>query len=172
MRDYDISRRDALIAGGTALTASMAGCLGGGGDDGDDGGNGDDNGNGQSPEEIADSYLSDNSANLYGGTGDIVDETGSDAITIEVGAGDGLAFDPPAVRVASGTEITWEWTGNGGNHNVVLNDGPSGGVELDSGDPVQEEGTTYSETLDTTGVYRYRCVPHQAQGMHGAVIVE
>ena len=172
MTGFDPDRRKVLIAGGTALTVTLAGCLGGGDGD-DDGGNGGKNGGGnggETPADIADSYLSSNNAKMYGGTDDIVDETGSDSITIDVGAGSqGLAYDPVAVRVDAGTEVTWAWTGNGGSHNVVSDDGPT---ELSSGNAVQGSDITYVETLDETGVYRYKCTIHTSVGMYGAVIVE
>ncbi len=43
MTGFDPDRRKVLIAGGTALTVTLAGCLGGGDGD-DDGGNGGENG--------------------------------------------------------------------------------------------------------------------------------
>jgi len=52
-----------------------------------------------------------------------VDMTGSDSVTNEVGAGEGLAFGPAAVAVSSGTTVTWEWTGEGGSHNVSGSNG-------------------------------------------------
>lgn len=173
MTEFDQDRRRVLLAGGTALTIGLAGCLGGG--NGDDGGNGDGgNGNGDdggnSFESAADTYLSDNNAKLYSGTGDIVDETGSDSVSIDVGAGsNGFAFEPAAVRVSAGTEVTWEWTGEGGSHNVVSENAPT---ELNSGGVVQSSDETYVETLSEPGAYRYVCTVHQANGMYGAVIVE
>lgn len=169
MTDFDKDRRTVLLSGGTALTIGLAGCLGGDDGNGDDGGNGDDSGGGGAFESAADTYLSDNNAKLYGGTGDIVDETGSDSVSIDVGAGDsGFGFDPVAVRVSTGTEVTWEWTGRGGPHNVVSENAPT---ELNSGSPVPSSDTTYVETLSEPGAYRYVCTVHQANGMYGAVIV-
>ena len=104
----------------------------------------------------------------YDGT--TVDRTDQDAVEIAVGAqgnGGGFAFDPPAVRVTPGTEVTWVWTGDGGAHNVVSEgDGP-----LDSGEAVDQEGTEYAYTFEETGVYNYYCVPHESLGMKGAVVV-
>ncbi|MFB6222193.1 MAG: halocyanin domain-containing protein, partial [Haloarcula sp.] len=109
----------------------------------------------------------DNVSNYDGTT---VDKTGSDSVEISVGAqgnNGAFAFDPPAVRVTPGTEVTWAWTGEGGGHNVVSDgDGP-----LDSGDPVSEGGTTYSHTFEEMGVYKYVCTPHKSLGMKGAVVV-
>jgi len=168
MSKFDPDRRKVLAATGVALSVGLAGCGGGGGDDngGDNGGeNGGDGGNGA---ESPDAYLSDNDANNY--DGNVADETGSDSVTVMVGAGDGgYAFDPAAVQVDSGTEVTWEWTGNGGGHNVVGDQQPE--EVLDSGEQVSEEGNTYSETLETTGTYGYYCSPHRGNGMYGAVEV-
>jgi len=81
--------------------------------------------------------------------GEAVDATGEDSPTVDVGAGDaGLAFDPPALRVSTGTTVTWVRTGQGGGHNVVAEDGA-----FDSGGAVVKEGpssNTPSRTAATT----------------------
>lgn len=101
----------------------------------------------------------------YDGT---VDKTGQESVTIAVGA-DGnngnFAFSPAAVRVDPGTEIVWEWTGNGSLHNVVAEDGRFESELTD------EAGFTFEQTLDSTGVYKYACAPHKQMGMKGAVVV-
>ncbi|MFC6771043.1 halocyanin domain-containing protein, partial [Halorubrum pallidum] len=108
-----------------------------------------------------------------GNGGSYQDARGQDSVTISVGAGDqGLAFDPALVWVDAGTTITWEWTGNGGGHNVqTVDDG--GPASLDSGDPVDSEGDTYEyETSeDDVGITHYHCVPHTSVGMHGGIAV-
>ncbi|SDE95750.1 halocyanin domain-containing protein [Halorubrum xinjiangense] len=108
-----------------------------------------------------------------GNVGSYTDARGQDSVTISVGAGDqGLAFDPTLVWVDEGTTITWEWTGNGGDHNVqTVEDG--GPASLDSGDPVGEEGYTYEyETSgEDAGITHYHCVPHTTVGMHGGLAV-
>ncbi|ELZ48263.1 blue (type 1) copper domain protein [Halorubrum californiense DSM 19288] len=108
-----------------------------------------------------------------GNVGSYTDARGQDSVTISVGAGDqGLAFDPTLVWVDEGTTITWEWTGNGGNHNVQTVDG-GGPASLDSGNPVGEEGATYEyETSgEDAGITHYHCVPHTAVGMHAGLAV-
>ncbi|QSG09135.1 halocyanin domain-containing protein [Halapricum desulfuricans] len=105
------------------------------------------------------------SANGFGGS--TTDLRGQEEVTIAVGAGsDGYAFDPAAVWVDPGTTIVWEWTGAGGDHNVV---GES--VEFTSGDPVGEEGYTYEQTFAESAVVTYYCSPHENLGMLGAVAV-
>lgn len=108
-------------------------------------------------------YLDD--ATNYDGT--VVDETGQQEVTVRVGAGDtGLAFGPAAVHVDNGATVEWEWTGEGGAHNVVAEDD-----SFDSGSPVAEAGVHFEHTFETDGIYRYYCNPHKATRMVGAVVV-
>jgi len=108
-----------------------------------------------------------------GNLGSYQDARGESEVTVQVGAGDqGLAFDPTQLWVDSGTTITWEWTGEGGAHNVVtVEDG--GPASLDSGEPVGEEGYTYEyeATEEDAGITHYHCVPHTATGMHAGLAV-
>lgn len=145
------------------------------------------------PSAEVDEYLSD--ANLYDGT--VRDRVSESTIEVNVGAGEnGLAFDPPAVRVSPNTEITWTWTGEGGAHNVVSeptdgnqnrnesdqhheneseqhaeNHGHTEEATLNSGDPEDGADITYTETLSEPATVLYHCHPHKASGMKGAVIV-
>lgn len=133
-------------------------------ENGDSDENGDSNGDGNGddvPSEVAD-YLS--GANLYDG---FVDLTGEDEVTVMVGAEENpLAFGPPAIRVDAGTTVIWEWTGDGGGHNVVDEDG-----EFES-DLSSQTGFTFEQTFDNSGYVLYYCEPHRSTGMRGAVIVE
>ena len=103
----------------------------------------------------------------YEGTRDL---RGESEVTVSVGAGEnGLLFDPPAILVDSGATVVWEWTGEGGGHNVVEEDGT-----FESGEPVAEEGETFEYTFEDAGegdVFRYVCEPHEGVGMKGAVAV-
>jgi halocyanin-like protein len=132
---------------------------GGGGSEGSGSDSSDDDSGG---DMTVDEWLSDTSN--YDGTK--ADKTGQDSVTIKVGAsgnGSNLAFSPPAVKVDTGTEVTWEWTGNG-NHNVVAKDD-----SFKSGS-LQKSGT-WSKTFDSDGTYAYYCFPHKGSGMKGVVIV-
>lgn len=153
----DIDRRAFVkLAGAAAIAPAIAGCSGDG--NGDGGGNGD----GDVPDEL-DDYLSD--ANGYDGS--IADHTGEDEVTVDVGTGDtGYGFSPVAIRIDAGTTVVWEWTGQGGTHNVEHNDG-----EFQS-ELYSEEGETFEHTFDDSGNYRYFCNPHRANGMLGGVAVE
>jgi len=99
----------------------------------------------------------------------VVDETGSDAVTVMVGSeanGGNFGFDPVAVKVSSGTTVTWEWTGKGSTHNVVADDGSF------ESDLTSETGFTFEQTFDSVGEYKYFCEPHKSMGMKGVVVVE
>jgi halocyanin-like protein len=106
-------------------------------------------------------------ADVDGGTEDL---RGESEVTVEVGAsgnGGNLAFSPAGIWVDPGTTVTWEWTGEGGDHNVAATDGPA---ELDS--PLQADGTYEFEfTEDLAGITNYQCEPHAGLGMLGAVAV-
>ena len=108
-------------------------------------------------------------SNVGNYNGETVDATGQSEFTITVGAegnGGAFAFAPPAVHVDPGTTLLFEWTGEGGAHNAVSDEGP-----IDSGSPVAEEGVNYELTIEEGGIHKYYCSPHQGQGMKGAVVV-
>ncbi|EMA29627.1 halocyanin-like protein [Haloarcula japonica DSM 6131] len=79
----------------------------------------------------------------------------------------GLAFDPPVIEVPPGTLVRWDWTGHGGQQNVVALDGP-----FDSGRTNAQPGTGYRYFFEETGEYRYVSEPHRDDGMKGAIIVK
>ena len=100
---------------------------------------------------------------------EVVDETGTEEVTVEVGVeanGGGFGFGPAAVQVDPGTTVVWEWTGEGGQHNVVANSGGDFESELAS-----DEGFTFEHTFDQEGVAQYYCQPRQSLGMKGVVVV-
>lgn len=186
----DIDRRRLLAGlGATATTVCLAGCTGGGGDggggsgsDGGDGGGGGGGDGGSSSDGDVDSGGDADvdaearqrveefvgPAENFDGT--IVDATGEDAVSVDVGAegnGGNFAFAPPAVAVSSGTAVTWTWTGEGGQHNVVAKDDSD--FSFDSGTP-KIEGS-FEQSFDGTGVALYYCEPHRTLNMKGAVVV-
>jgi halocyanin-like protein len=102
----------------------------------------------------------------YEGT---ADRTGQSAVTVTVGSsgnGGAFAYDPPAIRIDRGTTVTWEWTGDGGGHDVVAVDGTF------ESELASAAGTTFTHTFDEAGTHRYYCTPHRSLGMKGAVVVE
>jgi len=169
MTRNEVSRRGFLAAAGTATAAgatatSAAAQNESEGNESDSGGGG----GGGTQVPVFGSYLSD--ANLYTEAG-TVDARGQESVSVAVGAGDNsVAFDPATIWVSPGTTIVWEWTGEGGRHNVVANDGPAG---LDSGSAVDSGSETYEYevTEADAGITSYKCVPHESLGMKGGVAV-
>ena len=172
--------------GGSALAVGLAGCAGSGptaedeptdestadedADTGSDAGGDTDADADQSVPEAVDSYLASNDARGYDGMA--VDATGQDTVTISVGAGEiGLAFAPAAVRVDVGTTVIWEWTGEGGDHNVVAAEESDFDVSPQT-ELIADAGHTTEETFEEAGNYLYLCEPHVGNGKIGAVIVE
>ncbi|WP_247009064.1 halocyanin domain-containing protein [Halorientalis litorea] len=173
-----------------ATTAGLAGCSGGSDSD-DDGGattsdtpeqtetetaapeteevdlteSGDESTPIANPERAVEDWLS-GTPNF---DGHIESETGT--TTVDVGArtpnNDYFAYSPPALEVTVGTEVQWQWTGQGGAHSVTERNGA-----FDSGSPRSSSGKTLTHEFEETGVYLYRCRNHGgAVGMRGAVIV-
>ena len=103
----------------------------------------------------------------YDGTYDF---RGEEEVHVTVGAGDdGLLFDPAAILIDEGTTVVWEWTGEGGQHNVEHVDGDAFESELTA-----EEGHTFEHTFDDAeegDTFNYVCAPHEAVEMKGAVAV-
>jgi halocyanin-like protein len=168
-----VGRRTVLRAtGATMAGTAIAGCSSGA-----QAGNGDGSG-GETPTENDDDGGSDggSGSESFGGwmadVGNydgVVNATEQGDVTVRVGTeGNGgyFAFDPAAVRIPTGTTVVWEWTGEGGSHNVEADDG-SFESEL-----TDEAGHTFEHAFDGEGTYRYSCVPHEAMGMKGVVVVE
>lgn len=150
------SRRTVVGTTGIAAVTLLAGCAGGSGDD-----------RTADREYLDEEPAYDNWFNGVEGYNGTVDWTDQSEVTVDVGYNQ-YSFDPVAIAVSPGTTVIWEWNGMGGGHNVVSEseDGP-----LES-DLVHTEGHTYSHTFEASGVYPYRCTPHESLGMRGAVYVE
>lgn len=161
----DLSRRRFVYGTGAALAVGgLAGCTGN--DDDDDDAPADDTDD-DADDDGLEAWLDDQNANEWDGS--LEDHTGEDEVQIDVGGGDdGLAFTPAGITVDAGTTIVWEWTGDGGNHNVHDVEGDYGFQS----DTTDEAGFTFEETLDDPGEARYVCDPHAGVGMYGGILVE
>jgi halocyanin-like protein len=101
----------------------------------------------------------------------VADRTGEPEVTVAVGAqgnGGAFAFDPPAIRVDSGTTVVFEWASD--THNVTVASQPDGG-DWAGHEAVEDEGFSFEHRFETRGVYKYVCTPHETLGMKGAVVV-
>lgn len=96
-----------------------------------------------------------------------------------VGMTDDLKFEPETITIEAGETVLWR---NSSNlvHTVTADPSkaadpahvelPEGAETFDSG--FIEAGGTYSHTFEVPGRYRYFCIPHEAAGMIGEVVVE
>ncbi len=92
---------------------------------------------------------------------------------------DANKFEPASVTIAKGGSVTWTNTSTM-PHSVT--DDPAkasnkADAQLPSGAPAWDSSLlqpsqTYSHTFDVAGTYKYFCVPHEALGMLGTVIVQ
>ena len=103
------------------------------------------------------------------------DRRGQEEVTVAVGAGDeGLAYDPAALWIDPGTTVIFEWTGDGGGHNVALEEGTDnfGFDEIIAEPGVHYEYTfTEEDAEENDGIVLYKCTPHEGQGMKGGIAI-
>lgn len=168
--DDRFDRRTVLRTSAALVAAGLlAGCSDDGSSDGNGGGNDDnDNGNGNGNEDYDFGGFFDG-VDSYDG---LVDETGSDAVTVTVGAegnGGPYAYDPTAVKVDAGTTVTFEWVSD--THNVAVVDQPDD-AGWEGHETIENEGFSFESTFETPGAYTYVCEPHESLGMKGAIVVE
>lgn len=106
---------------------------------------------------------------LEGVDGGFTDARGQSEVTVTVGAqgnGGAYAFSPAGLWVDPGTTVKWEWTGDGGAHNVHAVEGASFESDL-----YTESGVHFEHTFESGGIVDYQCDPHVSMGMKGAVAV-
>ncbi|WEL22229.1 Halocyanin [Halorhabdus sp. BNX81] len=98
------------------------------------------------------------------------------------------AFDPKELTVSAGDTVAWEFA-SGEPHTVTAyDDGIPADAEYwasgdfdseaaarkgwENGEGAIQSGQSYVHTFETTGEHEYVCIPHEAVGMVGTVIVE
>lgn len=178
VRETDVTRRRFLIAG---TTVALAGCVGSNA------------GGGDTPTETTTEKTSTTTqgTETTEGNGDSGHQTESDhhgshgsdlsgpskhAEVAMATADGGSHFSPHVVWVKTGGSVTWKL--DGGAHSTTAyhpnNDRPrrvpEGASSWDSG-TLSNAGKTFEHTFETAGVYDYFCLPHEATGMIGSVIV-
>ena len=100
-------------------------------------------------------------------------EAAQSSVTVTVGPGGDLRFDPETFRLAAGGTVTWEWDSSG--HNVRPSSQPDGAdwSGTAGGDArTYSAGHSYEYTFETTGSYEYYCSPHRDFGMVASFTVE
>jgi plastocyanin len=135
--------------------------------------------------ETGDSGESGGDADLQGGP-NVVEGVPEDADhVVKMQA---VAFEPKELTVTVGDTVAFEHAA-GEAHNVVAYEDEipedatywaSGGFDSqeaaeagwDEGEGAVQSGQSYVHTFETTGSHGYYCVPHEAAGMVGTVVVE
>lgn len=88
-------------------------------------------------------------------------------------------FDPIGIRIAPGQAVRWVMASPGNPHTTTAYHPknashslriPEAAAPWDSGFLV-EPGATFEITLQVEGVYDYFCLPHEAAGMVGRIVV-
>ncbi|GAB6863077.1 plastocyanin/azurin family copper-binding protein [Haloplanus litoreus] len=172
-----LSRRKFAATFSSVVLAGLAGCSGGNSGDGGDGGDGGGEATAtatSTPEPTATATATATST-----------PAGEADATIAVGPGGSLQFEPDNTAVSQGDTV--EFVFESGGHNVSGHPDAHSAVSLPegaepfasydiSGDDINhvslnEAGTTYRHTFETTGEYTYVCVPHAASGMIGTIVV-
>mgnify|MGYP006298227721 CR=1 FL=1 len=99
-----------------------------------------------------------------------------------------VAFEPAELTVKKGDTVAWKHAG-GEAHSVTayeseLPEGAaywaSGGFDSEKaaregwekGTGAVQSGQSYVHTFETAGTFEYLCVPHEAAGMTGTIVVE
>jgi plastocyanin len=105
---------------------------------------------------------------------------GSSMVTVMVGPGGMLVFDPATVTIKVGDTVRCMWASS--FHSVVSGVVVSGANmpdgkfcspdDMNCGTTVSNMGTVYDHTFTTAGTYPYFCAPHGVIGMTGTVIVQ
>jgi len=106
---------------------------------------------------------------------------GNTTVTVMVGPGNALVFEPPTVTIKVGDTVRWSWATS--FHSVVsgqvvnnqnMPDGKFCSPSDTACDTMQlsMEGATYDHTFTVAGTYPYFCAPHGVLGMKGSVVVQ
>ena len=99
-----------------------------------------------------------------------------------------VAFEPEELTISPGETVAWRFGGGGEPHSVSAYEAEipdeadywaSGGFDSESaardgweaGRGAIQEGNSYVRTFETAGTHEYFCVPHEAAGMVGSVVV-
>lgn len=114
-----------------------------------------------------------------GSTAQVPEGSAGGEVAAEVGMTNRLEFTPDTVRIRVGETVRWT-NSSALVHTVTLDPEkaldaanvrmPDGAATFDSGDLAPE--AVFEYTFEVAGEYRYVCLPHEAAGMVGVVVVE
>jgi len=81
-----------------------------------------------------------------------------------------FSFEPESFEIPVGSTVLWVW--EAGGHNVKPTATPSDSDWSGTpGDGTYSSGHQYAYTFEVPGEYKYHCVPHQSVGMTGSFTV-
>jgi plastocyanin len=99
-----------------------------------------------------------------------------------------VAYDPAEFTVSQGDTVAWKYAAGEPHSVTAYRDGIPGGATYwasggfdseeaarrgwEDGNGAVKSGQSFVHTFETTGTHEYFCVPHEAAGMVGTVIVE
>jgi|GEM_PF-342481 len=99
-----------------------------------------------------------------------------------------VAFEPAELTVSAGDKVAWKHAGGEPHSVTAVGDGipggatywASGGFESEeaartgweNGNGAVASGQSYVHTFETAGEHAYVCIPHEAAGMEGTIVVE
>ncbi len=116
------------------------------------------------------------SAAVVGGAvtaGTAAAQQSSDTVTVVVGPGGDLVFDPADLEIPPGTTVEFLWDSD--LHNIVVESQPDDGdwSGTEGGESkTYDTGHEYSHTFEVEGTYEYYCAPHRAAGMEATIVVD
>lgn len=158
------TRRRLLAIGGGIAAAALAGCVGASQDPD------------YTPPTEAPQEDGQGGGEAQTGGGDGPSRSASATVDMVSTSGGDQVFDPDVVWLEAGGTVTF--VNESGTHSATAyaeangkpDRIPSGAEAFDSGTLV-EEGAEFSHTFETEGVYDYYCIPHEALGMIGTIVV-
>lgn len=164
MHDDGVSRRRLLAIGGGIAAATLAGCVGARRDPN------------YTPPTAAPQDEGGSGGSGAGAASGGPERVESATVAMLATSDGAQIFDPDVVWLAPGGTITW--VNESGTHSSTAyapaNDKPNripeGAESWDSG-ILTGQGAEFSQTFETAGVYDYYCLPHEALGMVGTVVV-
>lgn len=167
MIEDEPTRRQFLAGTGVTAMIGIAGCSSSALQNGNE--------STDSGETTSDGH-SDSHDDQSGNHGSSLDNPSSSATVMMKTTDSGSHFEPHIVWVEKGGTVTWEI--ESGSHSTTAygaeNDKPQripdNGSAWNSG-TLSKQGKTFEHTFEAEGVYDYFCIPHEATGMVGSVIV-
>ena len=165
------SRRELLLATGSAVALGLAGCLESGAASENPGAT-----PSPSPSDVEDADHSHHEGEDGHHHEDVPDHASPTAEVRMLTSGDSHHFSPHVAWVEAGGTVTF--VNESGAHSATAyapdNDKPrripEGGTAFDT-ELLSEAGAEVTVTLEEPGVYDYYCIPHEGVGMIGSIIV-